>query len=291
MSFVSLLLVLLSALAHSSWNILLKQSDDKETFVWWLLVTASFLLSPLGAVLIFQTNVDQQGWWLVLTTIILHIFYFLFLGRSYIHGDLSLVYPVARGIGPMLTPFLAVVILHERIHILAIAGALTIVLGIYFMFWWNNFAKFARNPSEILKTPGLGYAILTGVLISMYSLVDKKGVASVPPFLYMYLLTLGTAVGLTPYILWKIGWKSARLQLKHNLTPIIIAGLLTYLAYGLVLTALSLSKVSYVAPAREIGIVVGVLMGVIILKENFTKTRIVGSLTIMIGVVAIAISP
>ena len=142
MSFVSLLLVLLSALAHSSWNILLKQSDDKETFVWWLLVTASFLLSPLGAVLIFQTNIDQQGWWLVLTTIILHIFYFLFLGRSYIHGDLSLVYPVARGIGPMLTPFLAVVILHERIHILAITGALTIVLGIYLMFWWNNFAKF-----------------------------------------------------------------------------------------------------------------------------------------------------
>ena len=81
------------------------------------------------------------------------------------------------------------------------------------------------------------------------------------------------------------------MQLKHNLTPIIISALLTYLAYGLVLTALSLSKVSYVAPAREIGIVVGVLMGVIILKENFTKTRIVGSLTIMIGVVAIAISP
>ena len=291
MSLISLLLVLLSALAHSSWNMLLKKSDNKEIFVWWLLVTASFLLFPLGAVLISQNNIDQQGWWLILGTVILHIFYFLFLGRSYIQGDLSLVYPLARGIGPMLTPFLAVVFLREQIHTLAITGALTIVLGIYLMFWWTNFARFARKPSEILKTPGIGYAILTGVIISMYSLVDKKGVASVHPFLYMYLLTLGTAIGLTPYILLRAGWKSAQLELKKSLIPIIIAGLLTYLAYGLVLTALSLSKVSYVAPTREIGIVIGVLMGVVILKENFTKEKIIGSLTIMVGVVAIAVSP
>ena len=117
MSLVSLLLVLLSALAHSSWNMLLKQSGDKETFVWWLLVTASLILSPLGFLLISQTNIDPQGWLLVLTTITLHIFYFVFLGRGYAQGDLSLVYPVARGIGPMLTPFLAVVVLLSLIHI------------------------------------------------------------------------------------------------------------------------------------------------------------------------------
>ena len=291
MSFIALLLILLSALAHSSWNLLLKQSGDKETFVWWLLVTASLILSPIGFLLISQTNIDLQGWLLVLTTITLHIFYFVFLGRGYAQGDLSLVYPVARGIGPMLTPFLAIVVLNERVHILAIVGALTIVLGIYLMFWWNNFAKFAKKPSEILQTPGIGYAILTGIIISLYSLVDKKGVSSIQPFLYMYLLTLGTAIGLTPYILWKVGWKSANLELRNNITPIVIAGLLTYLAYALVLTAFSFSKVSYVAPAREIGIVVGVLMGVVILKEDLNKQRIIGSLTIMVGVICITLSP
>ena len=70
-----------------------------------------------------------------------------------------------------------------------------------------------------------------------------------------------------------------------------IAGLLTYLAYALVLTAFSFSKVSYVAPAREIGIVVGVLMGVVILKEDLNKQRIIGSLTIMVGVICITLSP
>ena len=291
MTGVSLVLVLLSALAHSTWNLLLKRSSDKEVFVWWLLVAGSVLLAPLGGVLLWRNPIEQPGWWLVLATIGLHIFYFVLLGRGYTRGDLSLVYPIARGVGPMLIPVLAVIILGEKIDPLAIIGVAAIVLGIYTVSWWGNFRQLIHQPLAILKNPGTRYAILTGLTIAVYALVDKRGVAYVQPFLYMYLMTLGAAIGITPYVLKKQGWKTAQLELRINAFPIVVAGLLTYLAYGLVLTAFSLSRVSYVAPAREVGIVVGVLMGVFILKEPFGKGRLIGSSVILLGLVLIALSP
>ena len=136
MTAASLVFVLLSSLAHSSWNLLLKRSTDKEVFVWWLLVAGSVLLAPLGGVLLWQNPIGESGWWLVLTTIVLHIFYFVLLGRGYAQGDLSLVYPIARGVGPMLVPVLAVIILGEKIEPLAIIGVVAIVLGIYTVSWW-----------------------------------------------------------------------------------------------------------------------------------------------------------
>ncbi len=291
MTAVSLVFVLLSALAHSSWNLLLKRSSDKEVFVWWLLVAGSILLAPLGGILLWQNPIGQSGWWLVLTTIVLHILYFVLLGRGYTQGDLSLVYPIARGVGPMLIPMLAVIILGENIELPAIIGVAAIVLGIYTISWWGNFHQLIGQPLAILKNPGTRYAILTGLTITCYALVDKKGVAHVQPFLYMYLMTLGSAAGLAPYVLGKQGWKAAQLELRINSLPIIVAGLLTYLAYGLVLTAFSWSRVSYVAPAREVGIVFGVLMGVFILKEPFGRGRLIGSSVIVLGLVLIALSP
>ena len=295
MTAASLALVLLSALAHSTWNLLLKRSADKEVFVWWLLVSGSVLLAPLGGLLLWQNPIGQPGWWLVLTTILVHIFYFVLLGRGYAQGDLSLVYPIARGVGTMLIPVLAVLILGEKIEPLAIIGVVAIVLGIYILSWWGNFRQLIGQPLAILKNPGTRYAILTGLTISCYSLVDKRGVAHVQPFLYMYLMTLGAAIGLAPYVLrkqgWKKGWKAAKLELRLNSLPIVVAGLLTYLAYGLVLTAFSWSRVSYVAPAREVGIVFGVLMGVFILKEPFGRGRLIGSSVIVLGLALIVLSP
>ncbi len=295
MTAASLILVLLSALAHSTWNLLLKRSSDKEVFVWWLLVSGSVLLAPLGGILLWQNPIGPTGWWLVLTTIVVHIFYFVLLGRGYTQGDLSLVYPIARGGGTMLIPVLAVIILGERIEPLAIVGVVAIVLGIYTLSWWGNFRQLINQPLALFKNPGTRYAILTGLTISCYSLVDKTGVAHVQPFLYMYLMTLGTAMGLTPYVLGKQGvrkgWKAAKLEFKLNYLQIVVAGLLTYLAYGLVLTAFSWSRVSYVAPAREVGIVFGVLMGVFILKEPFGRGRLIGSGVIVLGLALIALSP
>ena len=99
MTAASLILVLLAAVAHASWNLLLKRAADPEVFVWCLLVVATVLLAPLGVALLFFNSVDVTGLWFILATIALHVLYFNLLARGYAQGDLSLVYPVAREIG------------------------------------------------------------------------------------------------------------------------------------------------------------------------------------------------
>ena len=113
MTSVSLLLVVLSAFAHASWNLMLKRAGDPEVFAWCLLAVSTVVLAPVGVVLLWLNPVGFPGMWFALATIVLHTFYFVLLGRGYAQGDLSLVYPVARGMGPMLTPLLAVIFINE----------------------------------------------------------------------------------------------------------------------------------------------------------------------------------
>ena len=291
MSLLALILVLTGSVAHAGWNLLLKRSDNKEVFVWSLLVAGSLLLAPLGAVLIWLYPIAAPGYWLILATIVVHIYYFVLLGRGYARGDLSLVYPIARGIGPMLVPVLAVLTLGEHIAWPAVLGIVLIIIGIYVVSWWGRFREILTAPLSFLRDGGIRYALLTGLTITVYTLVDKRGVEHVQPILYMYLLTLGVAVGLFPYILRNYGWAPVRREWRAHAWSIVVAGLLVFAAYGLALTAFSLSRVSYVAPAREVSIVMGVLAGVLILKEPFGRGRLLGSAMIVLGLVLIALSP
>lgn len=291
MTGISLILVLVSAVAHASWNFLLKRSEDQEVFLWCMLAVATVLLAPLGVFLFWKFPFGGQGWVLVGATVALHAVYFVLLGRSYANADLSLAYPIARGTGPVLVPLLAVVILGESIAILAIIGIAAVVAGIYTVSLWGNFKAFASHPLVLLKNPGTRYAVLTGLTIACYAIVDKVGVSRVQPFLYMYLMTLGSALLIGPYVLASKGMGVVRREFRLNAGAVVVAGLLTFLAYGLVLTAFSLSRVSYVAPAREVGIVIGVLLGMIILKEPFGKGRLLGSGFIVAGLALIALSP
>ena len=291
MTALSLALVLISAVAHASWNLMLKRAKDPEVFAWCLLAVAAVLLAPVGVALLWYNSVGLPGLWFLLATIGLHVVYFDLLARGYAQGDLSLVYPVARGMGPMLVPVLAVVFLNETIEPLAIAGIAAIIAGIYTISWWGNFHQVLRSPLLFLRSAGMRYAVLTGLTIAAYSIVDKEGVGHIQPLLYMYFLGTGTAVMLAPYILAHKGASAIKAEWSANAVPITVAGLLTFAAYGLALTAFSLSRVSYVAPAREVGIVIGVMMGVFLLKEPFGGGRLLGSGFIVGGLVLITLSP
>ncbi len=282
-------LILLSALCHASWNLLLKRANNQEVFVWALLAVGAVILLPLGVVLFWLYPPSSPGYWLVIASACAHVFYFIFLGRAYSKGDLSLVYPIARGIGPMFVPVLAVLILGEKITLSAGIGIALIVAGIFVVSWWGRFRLLLGNPSFLLRDVGIRYAVLTGLTITIYSLVDKEGVEHVQPFLYMYLLTVGAAIGIAPYILRKYGLTVVRREWRSHTLPVLGSSMLMFLAYGLVLTAFSLSQVSYVVPAREVGIVLGVLMGVFFLREQFGHGRVFGSILIAIGLALIAV--
>ncbi len=291
MTSLALALILLSALCHSAWNLLLKRSGRQEVFVWALLVSGSVMLVPLGVVLFLLYPISPPGYWFVLATVVIHAFYFVLLGRAYSRSDLSLVYPIARGTGPMLVPALAVLMLGESVSLPAALGISLIVVGIFIVSWWGRFRQVLSQPLFLFRDGGVLYAVLTGLTITLYSLVDKRGVEYTQPILYMYLLTMGSAIGISPYILFKYGLSEAIQEWKTNSWNILAAGLLVFTAYGLALTAFSLSQVSYVAPAREVGIVIGVLMGVFVLKEPFGRGRILGSSLIVLGLAALALSP
>ncbi len=291
MSLVALLLILVASVSHAAWNLLLKKSDSKELFAWWFSVSGVVLLAPLGIALFILNPVSLPGPWFILAGSVMQCFYLVLLGRAYTRGDLSLVYPIARGTGPMLVPVLAVLTLGETIALPAIAGIVFVVAGIYTVSWWGHFREILSNPAGFFRESGVLYAILTGCTITVYSLLDKRAVEYVQPFLYMYFLTIGVSVGLAPYIFRKYGISQIRGIWAGNLWAIPAAGLLSFLAYACILTAFSISRVSYIAPAREVSIVMGVLAGVLILKEPFGRGRLVGSALIVIGLALIALSP
>ncbi len=291
MTTVAVVLVLSGALCHATWNLLLKRAVNQEVFAWCITISGSVTLAPLAAALFWSHPPDPAGYPFVLASAVLQVFYFIALGRAYSRGDLSLVYPIARGIGPMLVPVLAVPVLGESAAWLAVSGIVFIILGIYIVSWWGRFREIIVQPLVVLRDAGIGYAILTGLIITSYTLVDKRGVEHIQPFLYMYLLTLGAAFGLAPYVLVTHGLAPVKREWRRNFWPIVASGVLVFLAYGLALTAFSFSRVSYVAPAREVGIVIGVLMGVFVLKEPFGGGRLLGSAMIVAGLVLIALSP
>lgn len=291
MTTLALILVLLSAILHATWNLLAKRAINKEVFLWWVLVSSSVLLMPLFVFLIWNYPILYPGWWFILGTVVLHVFYFAFLGRSYTHADLSLVYPIARGTGPALVPIIGALLLKEVIAPLAIIGIISVVLGIFAIYWWGSFQEMLRAPLKIFREPGARYALLTGLIIAIYSIWDKVGVTYVNPFLYMYFLVLGSALVLTPYIWRYHGIRVVRIEIKRHIRSIIISGLLMFLAYGLILLALQFSRVSYISPTREVGIVIGVVFGTLLLREPFSKGRAIGSCLIVSGLVLVALAP
>ena len=119
------------------------------------------------------------GLWFMLATIALNLSYVNLLALSYAEGDLSLVYRVARGMGPMIVPVLAVVVLSETMEPLAIGGIAAIVGGIYTISWWGNFHQVLRRPLLFLSSAAMRCAVLTGLTIATYVIVDKEGVGHV----------------------------------------------------------------------------------------------------------------
>ena len=290
MSLLALILVLTGSVAHAGWNLLLKRSDNKEVFVWSLLVAGSLLLAPWapsssGSIHFCSRLLADPGYHRGARLLLCTAGAGLRAGRpiprvSHCQGNWPHAGAHPGGDYP-----------GGQIAWPAVLGIVSIIVGIYVVSWWGRFREILTAPLSFLRDGGIRYALLTGLTITVYTLVDKRGVQHVQPILYMYLLTLGVAVGLAPYILRNYGWAPVLREWRAHAWPIVVAGLLVFAAYGLALTALSLSRVSYVAPAREVSIVVGVLAGVLILKEPFGRGRLLGSAMIVVGLVLIALSP
>ena len=286
MSTTALLLVLAAAVFHSCWNALAKRARDQFCFLWSAVSVGGVLFLPVVVWTLPPGGVPAAAWPYVVATILLHALYFVALGRSYRAGEFSLVYPVARGLGVALVPVLAGVLLDERPSPLGALGIALVVAGIVALQW------VARPPAvpgaRRRFGAGTGWALLTGVTIAAYALVDKVGVSHLHPIPYIGLMFAGSLLLLGPAAIGR----TARLRQEwaSNWRTILVASVMTLTAYLLVLFAFRLSKAGYVVAAREVSIVVSVVIGRWWFGERRLAARLVGAALVLAGVVCIALA-
>ena len=175
MSSTALVLVIGAALMHAGWNALAKRAGDPLAFLWWAGALGTLLYLPGGLYVLWDRGFRAAALPFVIATVLLHAVYFFSLGRAYRAGDLSIVYPIARGTGVALVPIAALIAFDERLSPIGTLGIVLVIAGIFSLHWRR------RRPASSLLAPGTGWALATGLAIAGYSLVDKAGVARLHP--------------------------------------------------------------------------------------------------------------
>ena len=290
MTTVAFGLVIASAIFHATWNFLLKRSDDKSAFLWSLGAVSFVVFLIPAAVSAYIDGIGARGLMFGAVTALLHGVYGLALSRSYQLGDLSAVYPISRGMGPALIPLAAVLLLDERASVAAGIGIAVVVAGIYVINIEGRSLRDLTQPLRALNRPAIRIAFLTGALIASYSLWDKTALDHLSPVTLNQFGLAGWLLFLAPLAL-RSGAAPVRSEWRERGRSILIAGILASLGYILVLTALTTSRISYIAPAREMGIVLTAVLGVVFLGEGYGAWRILGALLILGGVLTLGLAP
>lgn len=246
----------------------------------WLTSILSFLLLlPIAVVTIAREGMPGVWWVAIAATGVLHLAYFLLLQRGYQVGDLSVVYPLARGSGPLLSIVAAVWLLGERPGAIALVGAVAVIAGV-----------FVIGGLGIGGTRGVGYGFATGVLIAAYTLWDAHAVTTlaVPPLVLLTGSMAVEALLLAPYAV--IRRPHIRQLWREHKVPVLAVVVLSPISYALVLFAMRLAPISLVAPTRELSIVIGSLGAWLLLGEPNPVRRLAGAVIVVAGVAAIAVS-
>lgn len=280
--------MLTAAVLHAVWNMLVRRGTHREAFAWCMAVASAVMYLPLGVYLFVVHGLPVEGLPYVVATMAIHAIYFVLLGRAYEHGDLSLVYPIARGTGPLLVPLMAVPLLGERVTAVAALGIACIVVGVVTLQAGGFTPAALWRLRRGMSSPAAGYALATGVSIAIYSVNDKVGVEIVDPVLFGYLLFAGAAPMAATYYL-TARRASVVACWRENRGAILIAGIISPLTYFMALSAFRLGQVSYLAPMREVSIVFAAVLGGVVLKEGLTRGRLTSAALTTLGVALIGV--
>ncbi|HEX7191291.1 MAG TPA: DMT family transporter [Thermoanaerobaculia bacterium] len=271
MSPLALALIVIAAFVHVIPHAAIKSAGDRDVFVWWMLLGNAVLYSPL---LFLQVPRTRVAWGIILASGLIEAIYLLAISRAYALGNLSVVYPIARGSAPLFLLVASIAFLAERPTIFGIAGILLISIGIY-----------AALGGGLPSGAALGWSLLSGLMTATYTTVDKIGIQFVQPLVYIYLVLVVTAVVYTPIVFRRRTRASAA-----PVSRVLIAAVTMPLAYALVLTAMRLGMpASYAGSLREMSVIVAAAIGVVFLGESVTPGRIAGAGAIAAGIALIAL--
>ena len=281
----ALTLILGAAVIHATWNLINKQASGHATFTWIVAVLSALFYAPatIAIIEIWQLKFSFVEIGMIAGSAALHTGYFLLLNQAYRVGDLSLVYPLARGTGPLLSTLAAILFLGERPSVIALVGALLIIGGV--MVLAGNFTRLRQSGTRT----AVGYALITGLFIAGYTLWDKQAVSrfAIMPMVLDWGANVGRAILLTPFALRYS--EEAVIEWREHKWEAVAVAILIPLSYILVLTAMSFTPVSYVAPAREISILIGTALGARLLAEGDARRRLAAASAMVLGIVGLAI--
>ena len=280
---LALAAVLLAALTHATWNLVAKRAAGSRRFVWMYSIGSVVLFAPLVAWIVLRDrpHFGALQWGALGATSVLHLAYSLVLQAGYRVSDLSLVYPIARGSGPLLSFVGAVVLLGERPTWLSALGLALVVGGILLV------AGLTREPHRAPRQ-GILFGLTTGVFIAAYTVNDGWAVKilGVSPFIVDFTGNVLRVLVLTPFALRERA--PLRSEVRAYAAPAAVVSVLGPLGYILVLFAMRYAPISHVAPAREVATLLGAYFGSRLLRERSAPERLIGAALIVAGVVSLA---
>jgi drug/metabolite transporter (DMT)-like permease len=283
MTTFGLVLVLAAACCHATWNFFVKRMNGGPELVWLFSVVSVVVYLP-AAVYALALNRTPFGPWELLFfagSVVLHLAYFLLLQRAYKTGDLSLVYPTARATGPFLSTIFAVIFLGNPISLQIACGGAAIIIGVLGLT-----GGFRARAGSVLTSVSFGLA--TGCLIASYTIWDSYAVSAmmISPLLLDYASGFGRAILLTPIAAKR--WTTVKSHWQDNRMSVMIIAIFNPLAYMLVLYALVFTPVVYVAPTREVSVLITVILGSVLLGEGDLRRRFAWAVLITGGVAFLA---
>jgi uncharacterized membrane protein len=291
MTFTAALLVVLSATTHAYWNFLLKRSGGTQLFVGLSKVGEVVMFAPFFLALVAPTIGRLDGlFMLAVVGAAFVLVNYVCLAWAYNHGDLSFVYPLARGSILLFLPFLAFVTVGERVSPLGVAALALIVCGIMALqlpsLQWRALASLGSR----LRSPATSFALLAAFAAACYTLWDKHAVQRVPAFAYIYLYTAITAIAYGAFIWRRYPRAEVAEQWRLHRWPILQVGFFNITSYLLVLIALRTGTSSYVIALRQLSIAFGVLLGWSLLREQVHLPKRVGVALIVLGCLMVGIA-
>ena len=297
---IAALLIAGAALAHATWNIAMKRAGTSGTpFIAATLLIGIVAFAPFGIGSLVAAPPAAPVWFaLIVGSAALQLAYFLLLQRGYRLADVGVVYPVARGVGPLLSVIAAIVLLAERPSPLALAGAMLVVAGVVVIGLAgarqhraddSSTDGTAQRAASARRARGIRYGALVGVVIAAYTLWDAAAVtlAGLEPLGYYWasmvvqLLVLGALALRAP--------ATAVATARAHPVAAVLVGVLSPLAYIAVLYAYQLAPVAIVAPAREVSVVLIALAGWMLFREPHPVRRLLGSVVVLVGIALLAL--
>ena len=294
MSLLALVLVLTAALVHATWNYYLKKANATRPF-WWIIyiitavitVPALFLYDPESL-----KNITPTGWLVIALSAPIHVIYGQVLQVGYKKSDYSIVYPTARGTGPLITVLSAVLILGDRPSFWGWVGII-LILGAIVLLAMPQ--KTDKNTQDLRIRAGIFWGALTGCFIAGYSFCDAWAVqqaTGLTPLSFYFPSIAVRALVFAPFIVMHANWKEESKEILttprlQKALAVVTVG--SPLAYILVLYAMTMAPLAYVAPSREVGMMIGVVLGGLFLKEKLSATRLTGVIGMTLGVILVGL--